>query len=139
MADRTGRRPGLLPGTPAHRSALPARTYHTPWRRAWPASTRTWWRSARQAPARLEAIKRRHNLRFLVASDPRHSLIVALNIGFASPPASVVLGTGHSVLPFASVVVADRAGRVRYTDVHADWTTLTAPGPIIRAVRAIKT
>jgi hypothetical protein len=48
-----------------------------------------------------------------------------------------VLGTGRSVLPFASVVVADRAGRVRYTDVHADWTTLTAPGAILRAVRAI--
>jgi hypothetical protein len=37
------------------------------------------------------------------------------------------------------VVVADRAGLVRYADVHADWTTLTAPGSIIRAVRAVTT
>jgi peroxiredoxin len=89
-----------------------------------------------QVPERLEAVKRRHNLSFLVASDPRHSLIDALNIGFASPGADAVLGAGRSVLPFAAVVVADRAGLVRYADVHADWTTLTAPGAIIRAVHA---
>ena len=90
-----------------------------------------------QAPERLEAVKRRHNLGFLVASDPRHALIDALNIGFASPGAGAVLGTGRSVLPFAAVVVADRAGIIRYTDLHADWTTLTAPGSVIRAVHAI--
>jgi peroxiredoxin len=91
-----------------------------------------------QAPARLEAVKRRFDLGFPVASDPRHALIDALNIGFASPAATGILGTGRSVLPFAAVVVADRAGVVRYTDVHADWATLTAPGAIIRAVRAIR-
>jgi peroxiredoxin len=90
-----------------------------------------------QAPAELEAVKRRHNLSFLVASDPRHTLIDGLNIGFANPGADAVLGTGRSVLPFAAVVVADRAGVVRYADVHADWTAVTAPGAIIRAVRAI--
>ena len=91
-----------------------------------------------QAPALLEAAKRRHRHRFLVASDPRHTLIDALNIGFANPAATSVLGTGRSVLPFATVVVADRTGRVRYADVHADWTTLTAPRAIIRAVHAIQ-
>jgi peroxiredoxin len=90
-----------------------------------------------QAPGRLEAVKRRHNLGFLVASDPRHALIDALNIGFAKPGAGSLLGTGRSVLPFAAVVVADRAGVVRYTDLHADWTTVTAPGAVIRAVGAI--
>ncbi|MDT5042871.1 MAG: hypothetical protein QOE51_3856 [Actinoplanes sp.] len=90
-----------------------------------------------QEPQRLEAAKRRHNLSYLVASDPRHALIDALNIGFASPGADAVLGTGRSVLPFAAVVVVDRAGLVRYADVHADWASLTAPGAIIRAVRAI--
>ncbi len=90
-----------------------------------------------QVPRRLEALKRRLNLGYLVASDPRHSLIDALNIGFASPGADLVLGTGRSVLPFAAVVVADRTGLVRYADVHADWTSLTAPGEILRAVRAV--
>jgi peroxiredoxin len=90
-----------------------------------------------QAPARLQELKRRQSLDFLVASDPRHSLIDALNIGFASPDAGTVLGTRRSVLPFAAVVVADRSGLVRYADVHADWTSVTAPGSIIRAVRAI--
>ena len=91
-----------------------------------------------QAPALLADVKRRHDLSFLVTSDPRHNLIDALNIGFADPGAEAVLGTGRSVLPFASVVVSDRAGRVRYSDVHADWTTLTAPGAVIRAVRALR-
>lgn len=90
-----------------------------------------------QVPQRLEEVKRRHNLSYLVAADPRHALIDALNIGFAGPGADTVLGAGRSVLPFATVVVADRGGRVRYTDVHADWSTMTAPGPIIRSVRAI--
>src|SRR4051812_13787744 len=35
-----------------------------------------------QLPDRLRAVKRRHNLDFFVASDPRHALIDALNIGF---------------------------------------------------------
>jgi peroxiredoxin len=91
-----------------------------------------------QVPERLEAVKRRHDLSFLVASDPRHTLIDALNIDFASPGADTVLGTGRSVLPFATVVVADRAGLVRYADVRADWTSLTAPGSIIRAVQATR-
>lgn len=90
-----------------------------------------------QVPVRLEAVKRRHDLRFLVASDPRHALIDALNIGYRSPGADALLGTGRSVLPFAAVVLADRAGVVRYADVHADWSSLTAPGSIIRAARAL--
>ncbi|WP_433825743.1 redoxin domain-containing protein [Actinoplanes sp. CA-015351] len=74
-----------------------------------------------QAPSRLADLKHREELGFLVASDPRHVLIDALNIGFASPGADVPLGTGRSVLPFASVVVADRSGRVRFVDVRATW------------------
>ena len=91
-----------------------------------------------QVPDRLVALKRRHNLGYFVAADPRHSLIDAFNIGFASPGADTVLGAGRSVLPFATVVVADRAGLIRFADVHADWATLTAPGAIIRAVRSIE-
>jgi peroxiredoxin len=90
-----------------------------------------------QVPARLEALKRRHNLGYFVAADPRHRLIDAFNIGFAGPGADAVLGAGRSVLPFATVVVADRAGVVRFVDVRADWTAVTSPREIIDAVRAI--
>jgi peroxiredoxin len=88
-----------------------------------------------QTPARLEAVKRRNELDFFVASDPRHTLIDAFNLGFSSPGAGTVLGTGRSVLPFAAVVVADRAGIVRFADVRADWSTTTSPERIISAVR----
>ncbi|BCJ47536.1 hypothetical protein GCM10010168_18940 [Actinoplanes ianthinogenes] len=90
-----------------------------------------------QVPDRLEAVKRRHELDFLVASDPRHTLIDAFNIGYSSPGAVESLGTGRSVLPFATVVVADRAGVVHFTDVHANWSTRTDPERILTAVRGI--
>ncbi|MFI5934690.1 redoxin domain-containing protein [Actinoplanes sp. NPDC051494] len=91
-----------------------------------------------QAPDRLEVLKRQQGLTFLVASDPRHNLIDAFNIGFSSPGAEQVLGAGRAVLPFATVVVADRTGIVRFADVHADWTSHTAPGRIIRTVLALE-
>ncbi|GIE85624.1 redoxin domain-containing protein [Actinoplanes regularis] len=90
-----------------------------------------------QVPARLEAVKRRQDLDFFVASDARHTLIDAFNIGFNSPGAGSVLGTGRSVLPFAAVVVADRGGIVRFAEVHADWSTRTEPHRILAAVREI--
>ena len=90
-----------------------------------------------QAPARLETIKRRHELGFFVASDGRHALIDAFNLGFSSPGADTTLGTGRSVLPFAAVVVADRGGIIRFADVRADWSTLTSPEQILQAVRRL--
>jgi peroxiredoxin len=90
-----------------------------------------------QAPALLEAVKRRHDLDFFVASDGRHTLIDEFNLGFRSPGADVVLGTGRSVLPFAAVVVADRGGVVRFADVRADWSTMTSPRQILQAVRVL--
>jgi peroxiredoxin len=88
-----------------------------------------------QAPARLEAVKRRHELGFFVASDARHTLIDAFNLGFSSPGVDTVLGTGRSVLPFAAVVAADRCGVVRFADVRADWSTTVDPERIIAAIR----
>lgn len=90
-----------------------------------------------QAPARLEPLKRRHDLSFFVASDPRHRLIDAFNIGFVSPGAERVLDVKHAVLPFPAVVVADRAGVVRFADVHADWSRRTDARTIVDAVRAL--
>jgi peroxiredoxin len=88
-----------------------------------------------QVPARLEAVKRRHELDFFITSDPRHLLIDAFNIGFNSPGTEEILGTGRSRVPFAAAVVADRTGIVRFADVHADWSTITDPERIISAVR----
>jgi peroxiredoxin len=90
-----------------------------------------------QRPDRLAEIKHRHDLGYFVASDPRHVLIDAFGIGFSSPGVDQVLGTGRSVLPYPTVVVADRAGVVRYADVHPDWSVRTAPRPIIAAVRQL--
>jgi peroxiredoxin len=91
-----------------------------------------------QAPARLQAVKRRHDLGFLVASDGRHTLIDIFNIGFRSPGADVALGTGRSVLPFAAIVAADRTGVIRFADVRADWATITDPGRVTAAIRAMR-
>ena len=87
-----------------------------------------------QEPGRLEAVKRRHDLGFFVASDGRHRLIDAFNLGFSGPGADTVLGTGRSVLPFAALVVADRAGIIRFADIRADWSTLPSPERILQAV-----
>ncbi|GAA2643073.1 redoxin domain-containing protein [Paractinoplanes durhamensis] len=87
-----------------------------------------------QVPSRLAAVKRRHDLGFFVAADPRHQLIDAFNIGFGCPGADTVLGARHSTLPFAAVVVADRAGTIRFTDIRPDWSTPLPADRIIAAV-----
>ncbi|GGN71112.1 hypothetical protein GCM10010112_38190 [Actinoplanes lobatus] len=92
-----------------------------------------------QEPGRLADLKHRDDLRMLVASDPRHVLIDALNIGFGSPGADKPLGTGRSVLPFATVVVADRSGRVRFVDVRPNWLSPLPPAPIIDVVNSLVT
>jgi peroxiredoxin len=89
-----------------------------------------------QVPDRLASLKRGHDLDFLVAADPRHALIDALNIGFGSPGADVVLGARRAVLPFAAAVVADRAGVVRLAEVRPNWSEPIAPEQIIAAVPA---
>ncbi|MET0425787.1 MAG: hypothetical protein ABW046_18100 [Actinoplanes sp.] len=64
-------------------------------------------------------------------------MIDRFNLGFSSPGADTVLGTGRSVLPFAAVVVADRGGLVRLADIRADWSTMTSPDRILQAIRGI--
>jgi len=90
-----------------------------------------------QIPERLAEIKRRHDLSFFVAGDVRHSLIDAFNLGFHHPGADVVLGARRSVLPFPAVVVADRAGVVRFADVRPDGAGHPAPAGVLAAVHAL--
>jgi peroxiredoxin len=87
-----------------------------------------------QRPDLLAAVKHRHDLDYLVAADPRHSLIDAFAIGYRSPHATETLGTGRAVLPYPTVVVADRTGTVGYVDVRPDGVPLTEAGPIIAAL-----
>jgi len=88
-----------------------------------------------QSPELLEPLKRRHDLDFFVATDVRHRLIDAFNIGFTSPGTQRVLGVRDPVLPFPAVVVADRSGVVRLADVQADWARRTDARTIVEAVR----
>ncbi|MET0417206.1 MAG: redoxin domain-containing protein, partial [Actinoplanes sp.] len=89
-----------------------------------------------QRSDRLRPLKHTNDLSFLVAADPRHQLIDALNIGFADPGADVILGARHSTLPFAAAVVADRTGAIRFAEVRPDWTIPIAPAQIIAALPA---
>jgi peroxiredoxin len=91
-----------------------------------------------QIPARLVELKRRHDLTFFVASDVRHTLIDAFNLGFRSPNADQTLGARGAVLPFPAVVIADRAGRVSYADIQADGAPHAAPAEVLKAVRALR-
>jgi peroxiredoxin len=90
------------------------------------------------SPQRVELLapaKHRNDLSYLVAADPRHSLIDAFGLGYAAPEATGTLGTRRTVLPYPSVVVADRTGRVRYADVHPFTAARTPAARIVAALR----
>lgn len=88
-----------------------------------------------QVPDRLRAIKRRHDLDFFVAADPRHRLIDALNIGLETAGAAAVLGARHSVLPLPAAVVVDRTGVATFVDVPADPARRTPAAVLAEAAR----
>jgi peroxiredoxin len=90
-----------------------------------------------QIPQRLAEIKRRHDLTYFVASDHRHTLIDAFNLGFHEPGADALLGARRSILPFPAVVIADRAGTIRFADVRADGAPHPDPSTILSALKAI--
>jgi peroxiredoxin len=100
-------------------------------------------------PERLVAIKRRHGLEFLVASDPEASLFDAFGIGFEPDEAGKeasrqkgadlgeILGTGGWTLPYPTAVVVGQDGVVHFADVHPNWMVRTEAAPIIAAVQAL--
>jgi peroxiredoxin len=90
------------------------------------------------SPQRAELLapaKHRNDLSYLVAADPRHTLIDAFGIGYQAPEASAALGTRRSVLPYPTVVVADRTGLVRFAEVHPFTAARTPAAPIIATLR----
>lgn len=90
------------------------------------------------SPQRAELLapaKHRNDLSYLVAADPRHALIDAFGLGYQAPEASPALGTRRSVLPYPTVVVADRTGTVRFAEVHPFTAARTPAAPIIATLR----
>ena len=90
-----------------------------------------------QIPTRLADVKRRHELTYFVAADVRHTLIDAFNLGFHEPGADTILGARRSILPFPAVVIADRAGTIRFADIRADGAPHPAPSTILAAVQSL--
>ncbi len=102
-----------------------------------------------QAPEKLVAIKRRHDFRFQIASDPGAALIDELGIGFA-PAAEdreqlrlagkdigAILGTGSWTFPYPTALVIDQDRVVRFADVHPNWMVRTESDAILDAVRPL--
>jgi peroxiredoxin len=99
-----------------------------------------------QVADRLGAIKHRHGLEFLVASDPEASLLEAFGIGFEPDEAgkdqarrdghdiSEVLGNGRWTLPYPTAVVIGQDRVVHFADVHPNWMVRTDAATIIAAV-----
>jgi peroxiredoxin len=90
-----------------------------------------------QRAERLAPVKHRNDLSYLVAADPRHALIDAFGIGYRAPEATEILGTRRAVLPYPSVVVADRTGTVRHADVHPFMAARTPAASIIATLRQL--
>jgi peroxiredoxin len=88
-----------------------------------------------QRPELLAPAKHRNDLSYLVAADPRHALVDAFGIGYPAPEATGILGTRRAILPYPSVVVADRTGTVRYADVHPFTAARTPAARIIATLR----
>ncbi|WP_210191281.1 peroxiredoxin-like family protein [Rhizobium sullae] len=104
-----------------------------------------------QVPERLVAIKKRHKLDFLIASDKDNALGRRFGIlyTFDKPskqssiaggaPIGEVTGTGTGELPMPATIVIDESGHVRFADFSPDWLVGTEPGEVIDAVRKLAT
>ncbi|MFJ4038300.1 peroxiredoxin-like family protein [Microbacterium sp. NPDC090007] len=102
-----------------------------------------------QTPEGSTAIADAADLDFAVLSDPANAL--AERFGIVTEP-SAEARDAHTDLgfdvadsnaddtarvPFPSVYVIDTAGRIRFADIHVDYTTRTEAHEIIRAVDAL--
>ncbi|OWJ69175.1 peroxiredoxin-like family protein [Inquilinus limosus] len=102
-----------------------------------------------QVPERLVEIKRRHQLDFLVASDPDNALGRRFGILYSydepsrraalaqGRPIGEVTGTGTWELPMPTAIVIDPRRVVRFADVSPDWLARTEAEDILAAVRAL--
>jgi peroxiredoxin len=96
----------------------------------------------------LRALKN-NELTYPALSDPGNSLAGALNIvtntGTRARELQAQLGIdvaasnadGTQAIPMPTVVLLDRAGVIRWIDVHPDYTTRTEPSDILQQVAAL--
>ncbi len=103
-----------------------------------------------QVPEKLVAIKRRHELGFLVATDRDNALGRRFGILYTADEASQkaalargrtvgdTTGTGTWQLPQPTVMVIDTERRARFVDVSPDWLVRTEAEPVLTAVAHIK-
>jgi peroxiredoxin len=102
-----------------------------------------------QIPERLDAIKSRHGLDFLVATDRDNGLGKRFGLVFEPDEASKasaiakgtfigdVTGTGTWELPMPAAIVIDQDAVVRFAEVSPDWLVRTEAEPILEAVAAL--
>lgn len=103
-----------------------------------------------QVPEKLVAIKRRHDLGLLVATDKDNALGRRFGILYSPDEASQqaalargndlreVTGTGTWELPQPTVAVIGTDRRVHFADVHPDWLRRTEADAVLDAVKALR-
>jgi peroxiredoxin len=103
-----------------------------------------------QIPDKLLAIKERHKLEFLVASDLNNELGARFGILYAfdepskaaalsrGNPIGDVTGTGTWELPMPTAIVIDGERVARFVEVSPDWLVRTEAERLIEVVRGLK-
>jgi peroxiredoxin len=103
-----------------------------------------------QKPDGSLTMQEKHDLQFAVLSDP--GLAVARAIGVLTEPTeeslaaqlelgldlSAVNADGTTALPMPTVVIVDDELKIRWIDVHPDYTTRTEPEEIFAALDALE-
>jgi peroxiredoxin len=100
-----------------------------------------------QVPDRLAAIRRLHELRLRVVSDPGGALAERLGLNFVPidvpepPPAGwigEVTGTGTWKLPQTSVLIVDGDLVVRWAAIDPDWLDRVEAQDVLAALAALR-
>jgi peroxiredoxin len=99
-----------------------------------------------QTPDDSLSTKEAKELTFTVLSDPGNQLARQLGIltgpSEAARAAQLELGLdltrvnadGTTGLPMPTILIADADGKIRWIDVHPDYTTRTEPGQVLQAI-----
>jgi peroxiredoxin len=97
----------------------------------------------------LDAIRTRHDLRLMVASDRNNALARHFGLTFVphDDPAPLVndttwigalTGTGTWELPQPAVILIDARGIVRFADVSPDWLVRTEAPAVLEALKTLQ-
>jgi len=101
-----------------------------------------------QLPDGSLSMREKHDLTYIVVSDPGNQ--IAGQLGILTAPGREVLAAQVSLgldltainadrtptIPMPTVVIVDAAGTLRWRDVHPHYTTRTEPGAILAALAA---